>query len=408
VAATASTVTATFTIAANAPVGPVSVSVTDVNGTSNTVQFTITGPIPVLTSINPITGGTGATVPVTITGTGLIGATLTLPAGVTLVPGTLVNNSFTTVTASLLIAGNAPLGAQLISVTTPGVGNTSNSLTFTVFALAPLLNTIAPTTAAAGSTVTVTLNGQGFTGTTSVNTLAGGGIVVSSFTVNSGAQITATFVIGLDAITQGISVTNPSGTSNSVTFGIVPTLASINPATGVAGTSVPVTLTGTSFIGATAINTGTAGITVQNLVVVNSTQITATFAIAAGATQGIHSIAVVTPGGTTAQAVTFNVLPPAPVITSLNNTSISKASRNVGMNVNGSNLGNLGIGSVQVLLNGVPAGANVSMSNFQPSQTQIRFNWTFLGVISGPGNAYTITVTTPSGTSNAFPFTVTN
>jgi hypothetical protein len=407
---TAGTVTATFTSLATAPVGPVSVSVTDVNGTSNTVTFTITGPIPVLTSINPITVGTGATVPVTITGTGLIGATLTLPAGVTLVPGTLVNNSFTTVTASLLIAGNAPLGAQLISVITPGIGNTSNSLTFTVFALAPLLNTISPTTAAAGSTVTVTLTGQGFTGTTSVNTLTGGGITVSSFTVNSGAQITATFQIALNAITQGISVTNPSGTSNALTFGIVPTLTSINPALGVAGTNVPVTLTGTSFTGATAINTGTAGITVT-ILTVSSTQITATFTIAVGATQGNHSISVTTPGGTTAQTVTFNVLPPAPAITSLNNTTISKASRNVGMNVNGSNLGNLPISSMQVLLNGVPVGATtVTITGFTPSQTQIRFNWTFLAAapISDGTHAYTLNVTTPSGTSNAIPFTVTN
>jgi hypothetical protein len=117
---------------------------------------------------------------------------------------------------------------------------------------------------------------------------------------------------------------------------------------------------------------------------------------------------VVTPGGTTPQVVTFNVLPPAPVIASLNTASISKRSSNVGMNVNGTNLGNLPVGSVQVLLNGVPQGVTiVSITGFQPGQTQIRFSWTFLAA-APVSTGYTITVTTPSGTSNAFPFSVTN
>ena len=413
---TATTVSATFTTLASSPVGAQSITVTDASGNiTNAVTFTITGPIPVINSITPNTGGTGATVPVSISGTGLIGATLNLPAGVTIVSGTLINNSFTTVNASLKIDGAAPLGAQSISVTTAGVGNNSNTLPFTVFALAPLLTSIAPTTAVAGTTVPVTLNGRGFGGTTSVNTA---GITVNSFTVNAaGTQITASFTIAADATTQGISVTNPSGTSNSVTFGIVPTLTSIatspatSPTSGVAGKSVNVTLTGTSLTGTTAIGTGGAGITVSNLVVVSSTQITATFAIAANAVQGNHNITVVTPGGTTAQVVNFNVLPPAPVITSLNNTTISKASNNVGMNVNGTNLGGLPIGSFQVLLNGAPINPTfVTITGFAPSQTQIRFNWTFNAAapISGAGNAYTVRVTTPSGTSNAFPFTVTN
>jgi hypothetical protein len=227
--------------------------------------------------------------------------------------------------------------------------------------------------------------------------------------VVSPTQISATLLIGATAASTQISVSNSNGTSNTVTFGIVPTLTSINPPQGVAGTNVPVTLTGTSFTGVTAINTGTAGITVTVLTVSN-TQITATFTIAVGATQGNHSISVTTPGGTTAQVVNFNVLPPAPAITSLNNTTISKASRAVGMNVNGSNLGNLPISSMQILLNGLPIDPTfVTITNFAPSQTQIRFNWTFNAPapISSAGNVYTLKVTTPSG-FNAIGFTVTN
>jgi hypothetical protein len=411
IVATVNSITATFTSAPAAPVGPVSVTVTVAGNTSNALTFTLTGPLPVITSISPATGGTGATVPVTITGTGLTLGTLNLPVGISLT-GAAPVVSFTQITATLLIAGNAPLGAQTISVTTPGTGNTSNAFTFTVFALAPTLTSVAPTTGVAGTNVTVTLTGTGLTGTSSVNTTAASNItVLPGFTVLSPTQISATLVIPANASTTQITVTNVNGTSNSVTFGIVPTLASISPNTGVAGKSVPVTLTGTSFTGATSINASAAGITVTNLVVVSSTQITATLGIATTATQGTGTITVTTPGGTT-NTTPFTVLPPTPVITSLNNTAISKRSSNVGMNVNGTNLGNLPISSFQVLLttNGVVTPASVTITGFTPSQTQIRFNWTFLAAapISDATHTYTVTVTTPSGTSNAFPFTVTN
>ena len=425
VVATAGTVTATFTSALNGPVGPVSVTVTDVNGTSNAVTFTLLGPIPVITSISPATGGTGATIPMTITGTGLSLGTLNLPAGVTVNPGTLVA-SFSQITATLTVAGNAPLGAQSISVTTPGNLNTSNAVTFTVFALAPLLSSISPTTAAANSTVTVTLTGQGFTGTTSVNTLVGGGITVSSFVVNAGGtQITATFVTAANAATQQISVTNPNGISNSLTFAIVPTLTSISPNSLPAGLSVSVTLTGTSLTGITAINAnpvGTSGITVTGLTVVSSTQVIATFVVAANATQGNRNITVTTPGGTTDQFVNrFMVLPPPPTITSINSPYTRSATvNNQGVSIGGTNLtGATAITAVKVFLNGVsvpmvisasPVAGNIIVTSgtFSTAATQLKWNQTIptsLPASSGT-NVYTMTVTTPSGTTAPFGFTV--
>jgi hypothetical protein len=419
IAASASLVTATFTSALNAPLGAQSVTVTDVNGSSNALTFSLTAPIPVLNTVAPVTGGTGATIAITLNGTGLLGSTLTLPAGVTL-NGTPVI-SFTTITASVTIAGNAPLGLQTISATT--AGGTSNTVNFTVFALAPLLNTIAPTTSAAGATVTATLTGTGLTGTTSVNTAVGGGITVNpGFTVNAGGtQLTATFVIALNAVTQQISVTNTNGTSNPVTFGIVPTLSSISPASKPAGLSVLVTLTGTSLIGATSIGTGTAGIAFSGLTVVSSTQITATFTIAAAAVQGNHLITVTTPGGTTTAVVNFNVLPPPPTITSINSPfTRSGAVNNQGASIGGTSFtGAADITAVQVFLNGVSVplviSANpvagkiiVSSGSFATQATQLKWNQTI--PTSEPASSgtqvYTMTVTTPSGTTAPFGFTV--
>jgi hypothetical protein len=81
-----------------------------------------------------------------------------------------------------------------------------------------------------------------------------------------------------------------------------PTLSGISPNSGMVGTNVPVTLTGTNLTGATAISAG-AGITVSGLAVVNATTVTATFAIAAGATPGAQNVTITTPGGTSGSVV---------------------------------------------------------------------------------------------------------
>jgi len=93
---------------------------------------------------------------------------------------------------------------------------------------------------------------------------------------------------------------------------IFPTLSAISPNRGTQGQTVAVTLTGTSFAtGATINGTGT-GIVVSNATVVNSTQITATFAIAANATLGAVNISVTSAGQTT-NTVTYTIVPPLTV-----------------------------------------------------------------------------------------------
>jgi hypothetical protein len=87
---------------------------------------------------------------------------------------------------------------------------------------------------------------------------------------------------------------------------LVPTLASINPTNGARGTAVPVTLTGTGFVQGAVINPGNNGIVVNNVVVANANQVTATFTIALGAPTGASNVTVTTAGGTSG-AVTFTV-----------------------------------------------------------------------------------------------------
>lgn len=95
-----------------------------------------------------------------------------------------------------------------------------------------------------------------------------------------------------------------------------PTLISISPNKGVQGQVVGVTLTGTNFATGATLNLSGALVTASNVTVVSSTQITATFAIAANAALGDRSVTVTTSGVTTS-AVTFTVLPPLTVISTI-------------------------------------------------------------------------------------------
>ncbi len=175
---------------------------------------------PTLTNINPSSGVQGASVPVTLTGTNLTGATLNLPAGITTSAAPVV--SATQITATFVIASNASTGSKNVTITTPS--GTSNAVTFTVNpTTAPTLTNISPSSGVQGANVPVTLTGTNLTGAT-LNLPAG--ITTSAAPVVSATQITATFVIASNAATgsTNITVTAPGGTSNAVTFTVNPAL----------------------------------------------------------------------------------------------------------------------------------------------------------------------------------------
>jgi hypothetical protein len=206
-------------------------------------------------------------------------------------------------------------GASIYAVVTTG-GGTSSALVFTVNVPPPTLASIAPALGVQGASVPVTINGTNLTGA-ALNLPAG--VTTSAAPVVTATQITATLVVAATAATgpQNITVTTVGGTSSAVVFTVnppPPTLASLTPASGVQGTSVPVTITGTNLTGA-ALNLP-AGVTASAAPVVTATQITATLAIAATAAAGPQNITVTTAGGTSA-AVVFTVNQPMPTLSSI-------------------------------------------------------------------------------------------
>jgi hypothetical protein len=174
-----------------------------------------------------------------------------------------------------------------------------------------------------------------------------------------------------------------------------PTLTSISPTSGLLGTSVPVTLTGTNFptTGTTTLNVSGTGVTVSNVSVVSATQITATFTITAGATLRGRNVTVTTIIGTT-NSVTFTVQ--GATLTSIAPTSGTHGTT-VAVTLTGTNL--TGASAITVTGGGITV-TGLTVVN----STTVKANFV---ITSGAlQSARNVSVTTPIGTAKTVTFTV--
>ena len=226
--ATPTSVTATTlkaVVPAGAVTGPIAVTTAAGTGKSST-NFSVT---PTITSFTPTSAGLGMTV--TITGTGLTGATKVTFNGTAATKFTVVSS--TSVTATV------PTGATTgkIAVTTAG-GTATSTATFTLVAT-PTITSFTPTSGAGGTSVVVT--GTNLTGATAVTF---NGAAAQTITVNSATQITAT--VPPAATTGTIAVTTPGGNATSAaSFTTIPSITSIATNPIVVGNSE--TISGTTF-----------------------------------------------------------------------------------------------------------------------------------------------------------------
>src|SRR5882762_760981 len=197
-----------------------------------------------------------------------------------------------------------------------------------------------------------------------------------------------------------------AGSPNRIDVGAVefqaaapaPALTSIAPASGVQGTAVPVTLTGTNLTGATAVNVSGTLVTVSNIVVVSGTSVTATFTIASTAALGARTVSVTTPGGTS-NTVTFTVVAPTPTptLTSISPASGARGTLLLPVTLTGTNL----TGATAV---SVPGGGITVSGLTVVNATTIRANFSIAATAALGARA--VSVTTPGGTSNTVTFTV--
>ena len=246
-----------------------------------------------LTAVSPAQGRASGGTTVTLTGTGLTGATAVSFGSNPAISYTV--NSATQITAV------APAGTGVVPVTVTTPGGTSNSATFTYVA-APALTAVSPVQGPTSGGTAVTLTGTGLAGATAVNF---GGNPALSYTVNSAMQITAVVPVGTGAVP--VTVTTPGGTSNSVTYTYVvaPVLTAVSPVQGRASGGATVILTGTGLTGATAVSFGSNPAT--SFTVNSATQITA---VAPAGTGGVP-VTVTTVGGTTGPVYFFYLNAPS-------------------------------------------------------------------------------------------------
>jgi hypothetical protein len=326
-------------------------------GTTGGVSFTITAnPTPSVASILPAsaTVATGAFT-LTVTGSNFVSGALVQWNGASRAT-TFV--STTQLTAAILSSDLSTAGTATVTVVNPSNGGTSGSAPFTIGNPTPVLSSITPATAVAGSSgFTLTLNGSGF---------VAGSVVqwngASRATVYlSATQITAAILAAdiASSVAVNVTVMNPTpggGTSIAASFAIsanpAPTVASILPSSTSAGSGAQViTVTGSGFITLSQVQWGGAN---RTTTYVSATQLTAAITAADVATAGTAVVTVVNPaspggaGGGTSGALTFTVTNPTPAVSGLLPASIATGSSAFTLTATGTGF----VGGSQVQWNG--------------------------------------------------------
>ncbi|MBH8571319.1 hypothetical protein KB206_20675 [Microvirga sp. STS02] len=190
--------------------GPISLT-TPGGTTVSSSSFIVLAP-PTITSFTPGNGPVGTSV--TVTGTNLLGCTSVLFNG--------SPASFSGVTNASLVA-TVPAGATtgLITITAPG-GTASSASSFVVNQPAAV-NSFAPASGPAGTSVIIT--GSDFTGVTSVTF---NGIAAASFILNTSTQLTAVVPAGAGTGVVAVTTNIGAGSSGS-SFTFVPTTLATQP-----------------------------------------------------------------------------------------------------------------------------------------------------------------------------------
>ncbi len=343
---------------------------------------------PLVASVSPATGPTTGGTSVLITGSNFTGAT-SVSFGATLLTATaagsfqLNSDGSISTTTPAHTAGTVNVYVTVTSGATTFTNTTGATYTYTV--PAPIVTSISPNAGSTAGGTSVTIVGQYFTNGQSpsspaVSAVTIGGTAVTSFTVNSDTQITATTAAHAAGTQLAVVVTTPSGTGTGVapsgayTYGTpAPTVTSVSPNSGGVAGLQSVTITGKYFTGVTSVSFG--GTSASSFSFVSDTVITAT---TPAHSAGIVNVAVTTAIGTGIGTDLYSYGASAPTVTGISpNTGTTLGGTAV--TITGQNF----TGTPQVTIGGVAA-AEVTVVN--PT---------------------TITAVTPAGTGSNVPVIVT-
>jgi alpha-tubulin suppressor-like RCC1 family protein len=213
--------------------------------------------------------------------------------------------------------GNGLNFNSAVPVTVTGLGRVagiaaggSHSLSFGP--PAPSVSSVTPATGPQGGGTVVTIAGANFSGATAVDF---GSSAASSFTVNSASSITAESPAGTGTV--AVTVTTPVSTSatgagDSFAYVPPPTLTRVKANKGPADGGTSLTISGSNFSGATAVDFGSSP--ASSFTVNSASSITAE---SPAASSGTVDISVTTPSGTSAISTRDHFKFESPTITAV-------------------------------------------------------------------------------------------
>ncbi|MBI2764948.1 MAG: IPT/TIG domain-containing protein [Chloroflexi bacterium] len=361
------------------------------DSTANANTYFVYAPTPVVTSISPTTGSQVGGTSVTINGTGLTNATSVTFGGSVATIVTNSNDTQMTVTSPAHAVG--VVDVQVTTVGGTSATSAADQFTYTA-APVPVVTEVSPNSGSTAGGTAVTITGTGFIGATAVKF---GGVPATAFTVNSATSISATSpdhavgVVDVQVTTVGGTSATSAADRFTYTAAPVPVVTSISPNSGSTAGGTEVSITGTGFIGATAVKFG--GVPATAFTVNSATSISATSPAQAAGT--VVVIVSNDTGDSTANANTYFVYAPRPVVTSISPNSGSTAG-GTEVTITGTGF----TGATAVSFGGTPAASftvvsNTSMTAVSPAHAAGTVNV----FVTAPGGANAAT------TGNQFTYT---
>ena len=345
-AATSVVVVSATSITAVTPVGTAgakTVSVTTGLGTANSTNAFTYVAAPTIASVSPSSGPLAAGTAITITGTNLTGATVTVDGAAAT---SVVVASATSITA---VTPSGTAGAKDVVVTT--IGGVATSTGAFTYVAAPTVSSVTPTSGPLAGGTVMTVVGTGFVnGSTTV--LIDSTFECTSVNVLAPTLLQATTPSGTVG-SKSVKVRTAGGTVTAVstfTYAAAPTIASVSPSSGPLSAGTAITITGTNLTNASSVTVG--GVAATSVVVASATSITA---VTPTGTAGAKTIVVTTAGGSTSQAITFTYVA-APTIASVSPSSGPLAAGTAititGTNLSGATVTVGGAAATSVVVNG--------------------------------------------------------
>ena len=357
-------------IVVNSPEGP----------STQAVTFTYTAvQVPTITFVSPSFGPTAGGTPITIGGTNLIGASVTIGGAAAL-------NVVVTATQITAVTPPSTDGVKTIAVTTAGgIATTS----FNYGTPAPTITSVNPDAGPTSGGTLFTITGTNLTGASSVKV---GGVAATSVVVVDATHVTAVTPAGTAGV-KSVSLTTVGGTftaGGAFTYiAPAPTISSVSPSSGSTLGGTLITITGTNLTGATIVTIGSVGVT--SFTVVSATSISA---VTPEGAVGPQIVAVTTEGGSASKPNAFTYVTPLPTITLVNPNSGVLAG-GTAITITGTNFTGATV---------VKIGTNAATSMVVVSDTSIT-----AVTPAGLAGAQSVAVTTAGGTATApGAFTYTN